>query len=41
MKFLKKPLIEILAFMEINGIKIDSKFLKDLSSKFRKKKLKI
>jgi len=33
----EKPLIEILAFMEINGIKIDSKFLKDLSLKFEKK----
>ena len=33
----EKPLIEILAFMEINGIKIDSKFLKDLSLKFEEK----
>ncbi|MEC7168822.1 MAG: 5'-3' exonuclease H3TH domain-containing protein, partial [Pseudomonadota bacterium] len=33
----EKPLIEILAFMEIEGIKIDSKFLKVLSSKFEKK----
>jgi DNA polymerase-1 len=33
----EKPLIEILAFMEINGIKIDSKFLKNLSLKFEKK----
>jgi len=33
----EKPLIEILAFMEINGIKIDSKFLTDLSLKFEKK----
>ena len=33
----EKPLIEILAFMEINGIKIDSKFLKNLSIKFEKK----
>ena len=33
----EKPLIEILAFMEINGIKIDCKFLKDLSLKFEKK----
>jgi len=33
----EKPLIEILAFMEINGIKIDSKSLKDLSLKFEKK----
>ena len=34
----EKPLIEILAFMEIHGIKIDSKFLKSLSEKFEKKK---
>ena len=33
----EKPLIEILAFMEIYGIKIDSKFLKKLSEKFTKK----
>ena len=33
----EKPLIKILAFMEIEGIKIDSKFLKSLSSKFEKK----
>jgi len=33
----EKPLIEILAFMEIYGIKIDSKFLKKLSEKFAKK----
>ena len=33
----EKPLIEILAFMEINGIQIDSKFLKNLSLKFEKK----
>ncbi len=37
----EKPLIEILAFMEIEGIKIDSKFLKVLSSKFQKKIEKI
>ena len=37
----EKPLIEILAFMEIEGIKIDSKFLKVLSSKFKKKIEKI
>ena len=30
----EKPMIKILAFMEIAGIKIDNKFLKDLSSKF-------
>ena len=36
----EKPLIEILAFMEIHGIKIDSKFLKSLSEKFEKKKMK-
>ncbi len=34
----EKPLIEILAFMDIHGIKIDSKFLKSLSEKFEKKK---
>ena len=33
----EKPLIEILAFMEIEGIKIDNKFLKVLSEKFEKK----
>ena len=33
----EKPMIKILAFMEIEGIKIDSKFLKLLSSKFEKK----
>ena len=33
----EKPMIKILAFMEIEGIKIDSKFLKVLSSKFQKK----
>jgi len=33
----EKPLIEILAFMEINGIKVDSKFLENLSNKFEKK----
>ncbi len=33
----EKPLIKILAFMEIEGIEIDSKFLKSLSSKFEKK----
>ena len=33
----EKPLIEILAFMEINGIKIENKFLKNLSEKFEKK----
>ena len=33
----EKPLIKILAFMEIEGIKIDSSFLKKLSSKFEKK----
>ena len=32
----EKPLIKILAYMEIEGIKIDSKFLKKLSSKFEK-----
>ena len=33
----EKPLIKILAFMEIEGIKIDNKFLNSLSSKFEKK----
>ncbi len=33
----EKPLIEILALMEIEGIKIDSEFLKNLSEKFEKK----
>jgi DNA polymerase I len=33
----EKPLIEILAFMEIEGIKIDNKFLKKLSEKFEEK----
>ena len=37
----EKPLIPILANMEIEGIKIDYKFLKILSSKFEKKILKI
>ena len=33
----EKPMIKILALMEIEGIKIDYKFLKILSSKFEKK----
>ena len=33
----EKPLIKILAFMEIEGIKIDNKFLRALSEKFEKK----
>ena len=37
----EKPMIKILAFMEIEGIKIDNKFLKVLSSKFEKKIEKI
>ena len=37
----EKPMIKILAFMEIEGIKIDNKFLKLLSSKFEKKIEKI
>ncbi len=37
----EKPLIKILAFMEIEGIEIDSKFLKSLSSKFKKKIIKL
>ena len=37
----EKPMIKILAFMEIEGIKINSDFLKILSSKFEKKINKI
>ncbi len=37
----EKPMIKILAFMEIKGIKIDNQFLKILSSKFKKKIEKI
>ncbi len=37
----EKPMIKILAFMEIEGVKIDSKFLKILSTKFEKKIEKI
>ena len=33
----EKPLIKILASMEINGIKLDNDFLKKLSVKFEKK----
>ena len=33
----EKPLIEILAFMEIKGIKVDSQSLENLSKKFEKK----
>ncbi len=33
----EKPLIKILAFMEMEGVEVDSKFLKSLSSKFEKK----
>ena len=33
----EKPMIKILAFMEIKGVKIDNKFLKILSTKFEKK----
>jgi len=33
----EKPLIKILAFMEMEGIELDNKFLKLLSSKFEKK----
>jgi len=40
-EFFEKPLIPILANMEIEGIKIDYKFLKILSLKFEKKILKI
>ncbi len=37
----EKPMIKILAFMEIEGIMIDNKFLSVLSSKFEKKIKKI
>ena len=37
----EKPLIKILAFMEIEGVEIDSRFLKSLSYKFEKKILKL
>ncbi len=37
----EKPLLKILAFMEIEGVKIDNKFLKSLSAKFEKKITKI
>jgi len=37
----EKPMIKILSFMEIEGIKIDDKFLKTLSLKFEKKIQKI
>jgi len=37
----EKPMIKILALMEIEGVKIDNKFLKILSSKFEKKIEKI
>ena len=37
----EKPLLKILAFMEIEGVKIDNKFLKSLSTKFEKKITKI
>tara|TARA_B100001057_G_scaffold207397_1_gene208101 strand:+ start:1209 stop:3983 length:2775 start_codon:yes stop_codon:yes gene_type:complete len=40
-EFFEKPMIKILAFMEIEGIKIDNKFLKILSEKFEKKIEKI
>ena len=33
----EKPMVKILAQMEINGVKIDNKFLKKLSEKFGKK----
>ncbi len=33
----EKPMIKILAFMEIYGVKIDNKFLKNLSEKFEKR----
>ncbi len=37
----EKPLLKILAFMEIEGVKVDNKFLKSLSTKFEKKIIKI
>ena len=37
----EKPMLKILALMEVEGIKIDNKFLKVLSSKFEKKIEKI
>ncbi|MDB4846163.1 DNA polymerase I [Candidatus Pelagibacter sp.] len=37
----EKPLIKILAFMEIEGVKVDNKFLKVLSEKFEKKIVKL
>ena len=37
----EKPLLKILAFMEIEGVKIDNKFLKSLSTKFEKKIVRI
>lgn len=37
----EKPLLKILGFMEIEGVKIDNKFLKSLSNKFEKKIIKI
>ena len=40
-KVFEKPMLEILAHMEIEGIKVDKKFLKALSSKFEKKIEKI
>ena len=40
-EFFEKPMIKILAHMEIEGIKIDKEFLRSLSSKFRKKIEKI
>ena len=33
----EKPLIKILALMEINGVQVDKKFLQLLSNKFEKK----
>ena len=40
-EFFEKPMIKILAHMEIEGIKIDKEFLRSLSSKFQKKIEKI
>ena len=40
-EFFEKPMIQILAYMEIEGIKINKEFLKTLSQKFEKKIEKI
>ena len=35
--FIERPLIEVIAFMEINGIRIDNDQLKNLSKEFSEK----